>query len=184
LRRDNRFPQTASSKRPRRLRWWRPGVRAAAKRDVGEAVYGLILATSVIVVSRQYNPDHAGITAVTVIGTAVVFWLAHLYAGALALDMSERRRPTRAEMREVVDRHWPLVQAGILPTAILLLGPIGLVGDAAAQSIAIGSCLAELATIGVIAARAAGGRGAVVLLSGATAFSLGVVIVLLKVVVH
>jgi hypothetical protein len=158
-------------------------MRHAAKRDVAGAIYGLILATSVIAVSRQYT-QNAGVTAVTVLVTAAVFWLAHVYAGGLAIGLEARRRPTWAEVRQVVDEEWPLVQAGVLPTVILLLGPLGVLADGRAQDAALVACLAELAATGLMAARATGASGVVAAVSGLVALSFGVVLVLLKVVVH
>jgi ABC-type dipeptide/oligopeptide/nickel transport system permease component len=168
----------------RRPRWWGLGVRSAADRDVAGAIYGLILATSVIAVSRQYNPDHAGVTAVTVIVTATVFWLAHVYAGVMALGVHGHHVPAPREVRGEVRRQWPLVQAGFLPTVILLLAPLGVVADRAAQTAAMISCLVELAITGLLVARASGMRGLAVVASGAIALSFGVVIVALKIAVH
>ena len=171
-------------RRRRPARWWRPGLRHAASRDVAGAIYGLILATSVIAVSRESQPDNAGITAVTVIVTAAVFWLAHVYAESLALGVHGRHMPTWPETRRIVDKQWPLVQAGILPTALLLLGPLGVLGDETAQDLAISACLLELGTTGLLVARAAGARGILAVLSGVIALSFGVVIIVLKVFVH
>lgn len=168
----------------RRTRWWWPGVSQAAQRDVGGAVYGLILATSVIAVSREYEPHDAGVTAVTVIVTATVFWLAHVYAGVLEIELRERHVPTWAEVRGVLDEEWPQVQAGLLPTVILLLGPLGVLADDTAQSVALGACLAELAGTGLLAARTAGARGLLVAASAAVTVGFGVVIVVLKALVH
>lgn len=163
---------------------WRPGLRHAAQRDVAEAIYGLILATSVIAVSREYVGTDAGITALTLIATAGVFWLAHVYAGLLAFQLRERRRPTRAEAAAVLDAQWPLVQAGILPTIVLLLGTAGIVADRAAQVAALVVCLVELGLLGIVVARAGGARGALVLVSGAISLSFGLVVIALKVLVH
>ena len=170
--------------RRRPARWWRPGLRHAASRDVAGAIYGLILATSVIAVSRQYQPDKAGVTAVTVVVTAGVFWLAHVYAETLALGLHGRHTPTWPETRRIVDKQWPLVQAGILPTVVLLLGPLGVLDDATAQDLALSVCLLELGTTGLFVARAAGARGIVAAVSGAIALSFGVMIIALKVAVH
>ena len=170
--------------RRRPARWWRPGLRHAASRNVAGAIYGLILATSVIAVSRQYQPDNAGVTAATVVVTAGVFWLAHVYAEALALGLHGRHMPTWAETRRIVDKQWPLVQAGILPTVVLMLGPLGVLDDATAQDLAMSACLLELGTTGLLVARAAGARGILAVLSGIVALSFGVVIIALKVVVH
>lgn len=169
---------------PRRPAWWRPGVGHAAQRDIGGAIYGLILATSLIAVSREYIAENAGVTAITVVVTAVVFWLAHVYAGVLALELRERHFPTRGEIRAILDKEWPLVQAGILPTIILLLGPLGLLADETAQDVALAACLMELALTGVVAARAGGASGVLVAVSGAISLSFGVAVIALKVFVH
>jgi hypothetical protein len=169
-------------RRQQRARWWQPAFRHAAERHIAGAIYGLILATSVIAVSGRYNPDNAGVTAVTVIVTATVFWLAHVYAGLLAIG--HRGRPTWAEARDVLDHEWPLVQAGILPTAILLCGPLGLLPDHRAHDAAVAACLVQLAATGFLVARASGARGFAAALSGAIALSFGVVVIGLKIAVH
>ena len=69
---------------------WRPRVVRTAG-SVAEAVYGLILATSVIAVSREYDSSNAGRIGVTVLVTAVVFWLAHVYARGLAESLRHHR---------------------------------------------------------------------------------------------
>jgi hypothetical protein len=171
------------TERKRRPPFSTPSTRHAARRDVAGAIYGLILATSVIAVSRQYTHD-ALVTAVTVVVTAGVFWLAHVYAGVLAIGLRGQHRPTWAEVRLVVDEEWPLVQSGVLPTAILLLGPLGVLADDTAQDVALGACLAELAATGLLVARAAGARGILVVVSGAISLSLGLVVILLKIAVH
>jgi len=167
-----------------RARWWQPYVIHAAHRDVGGAIYGLILATALIAVSRRYQPDNSGFAAVTVVGTACVFWLAHVYAGVLEIAFERKRKPTWEEAQHILDEEFPLVQSGLLPTAILLLGPLGILADDTAQDLAIAACLVELAATGTIVAWVAGARWPVVLLSGAISLSFGLVVVALKVFVH
>ena len=167
-----------------RARWWRPGLRHAATRDVAGAIYGLILATSVIAVSREFQADNAGITVVTVVVTATVFWLAHIYAETLALGLHGRHVPTWPEFRGIVDREWPLVQASILPTVVLLLGPLGVLDDDTAHDLAVSVCLIELGATGLLIARGAGARGLLAVVSGAVALSFGVVVIVLKIAVH
>jgi hypothetical protein len=174
----------AGGERPQRGGWWQPGVGHAAERNVANAIYGLILATSVIAVSREYTAKNAGITAITVIVTAGVFWLAHVYAEVLALEADERHVPTRREIRAILSKEWPMVQAGILPTLVLLLGPLGVVEDPAVQDAALAVCLVELGLTGIAAARAGGARGGLVVVSGLVSLSLGVAVTALKVIVH
>src|SRR5829696_2966170 len=67
---------------------WRPRV-VRTTGSVTEAIYGLILATSVIAVSREYDSSNAGRIGVTVLVTGVVFWLAHVYARVLARTITQ-----------------------------------------------------------------------------------------------
>lgn len=173
-----------NARRHRFLLLLRPGVYEAARRNVGGAIYGLILATSVIAVSREYTEKNSGITAVTVIVTAGIFWLAHVYSDVMALEVKHRHVPTRTELTEILTRQWPLVQAGILPTFILLLGPLGVLEDETAQAAALAICLVELAATGFAASWFAGARGFTAIVSGAISLSFGLVIVGLKTIVH
>ena len=61
-----------------------------------EGIYGLILAMSVIAVSAEHDSSDAGRVAAAVLVTALVFWLAHVYAHLLGFGVSEERRLTRA----------------------------------------------------------------------------------------
>ena len=82
---------------------WRPYV-VRTTGSVTEAIYGLILATSVIAVSAEYDSSNAGLIGVSVLVTGVVFWLAHVYARVLAGSITNHGMLNRAEMRSVL-RH-------------------------------------------------------------------------------
>ena len=77
---------------------WRPQV-VRTTGSVTEAIYGLVLATSVIAVSREYDSSNAGLIGVSVLVTGVVFWLAHVYARVLAGFDHPPRRAGRAWRR-------------------------------------------------------------------------------------
>ena len=89
---------------------WRPRV-VRTTGSVTEAIYGLILATSVIAVSREYDSSNAGLVGVTVLVTGIVFWLAHVYARVLAGSIASHRRLDRSEVRDVLRHDWPLVRS-------------------------------------------------------------------------
>ncbi len=163
---------------------WRPREAAASGGSITEAIYGLILATSVIAVSREYESTDALLIAVSVLVTGVVFWLAHVYARVLARHIETQSTLTRAELRAVFRHDWPLVGVTIPLVMILLLGAVGALPDRTAVLLAIVAALFELSATGVYAARAAGARGAWVVLSGLIALGLGGAVVLLKVLVH
>lgn len=152
--------------------------------SVVEAVYGLILATSVIAVSREYDASNAGLIGVTVLVTGFVFFLAHVYARVLAGSVTHRRRPSRREVREALRHDWPLVEVTVPLVAILALGALGLVADRSAVLAATLVALAELAAAGGYAARASGAGVGGTLASAAIAVALGSAVVLLKAFVH
>ena len=58
---------------------WRPLVLRTSG-SATHGVYGLILATAVITISRELDSSDAGRAALSVLVTALVFWLAHVYA--------------------------------------------------------------------------------------------------------
>jgi hypothetical protein len=138
----------------------------------------------VIAVSRDHHPSDAGSVALAVLVTAVVFWLAHVYADLLGEGVSQGRRPTPTELAHALRQHWSLVEVVVPLVVVLASGAIGVIPDRAALTGATAVALVELAGAGGYAAatRAAGPRGIVV--SAAVALALGLVVVLLKVLVH
>jgi hypothetical protein len=140
-------------------RRWRPHV-VRTTGSVTEAIYGLILATSVIAVSREYDSSNAGLIGVTVLVTGVVFW------------------------SSVLRHDWPLVEVTVPLVLILALGALDVVGDKAAILAATIVALVELAATGAYSARAAGAGVPGTVASAIVAVSLGSAVVLLKILVH
>jgi hypothetical protein len=162
---------------------WRPRV-ARTTGSLTEAIYGLILATSVIAVSREYDSSNAGLIGVTVFVTGLVFWLAHVYARVLAGSISRQRMLGRAEVRDVLRHDWPLVEATLPLLVILGLGALDLVPDRAAILAATLAALVELAAAGAYAARSSGAGLPGMAFSAVVAVILGSAVVLLKALVH
>ena len=163
--------------------WWRPRV-VRTTGSVTEAIYGLILATSVIAVSQEYDSSNAGTVGVTVLVTGVVFWLAHVYARVLAGSITNHRMLNRAEVREALRHDWPLVEVTVPLVLILALGVLGVVPDKTAILAATLAALVELAAAGAYAARASGAGRRWTVLSAVVAVTLGSTVVLLKALVH
>jgi hypothetical protein len=162
---------------------WRPLV-VGTVGSLTEAIYGLILATSMIAVSRDYDPSNAGLVAVTVLVTGLVFWLAHVYARALAASITRHRMLNRSELREVLRHDWPLVEVTIPLALILALGVLDVVPDKAAILASMIAALAELAAAGAYAARRSGAGLPGTVASAVVAVALGSAVVLLKALVH
>jgi hypothetical protein len=169
-------------RRPKARRW-RPRV-ARTSGSVTEAIYGLILATSVIAVSAEYASSNAGLVGLTVLVTGVVFWMAHVYARVLAGSITDHRTPNRADVSEAVRHDWPLVEVTVPLVLVLALGALDVVPDKTAILAATLAVLAELAAAGAYAARASGAGLGGTVASALIAVSLGGAVVLLKTVVH
>jgi len=84
-----------------------------------EAVYGLILAAAVMVVSGDCGASDAERVAVVVLVTAVVFRLAHVYAGAPWDGVSQERRLIRADVAQALRDRWALVDV-VIPLVLVL----------------------------------------------------------------
>jgi hypothetical protein len=149
-----------------------------------EAIYGLILATSVIAVSREYDSSNAGRVGITVLVTGVVFWLAHVYARVLARSIDRHRMLNRSEVREALRHDWPLVEITVPVLLILALGVLDIVPDKAAITVAMVAALVELAAAGGYVARASGAGVVGTGVSALIAVALGGAVVLLKALVH
>ncbi len=162
---------------------WRPFVLGTSG-SVTEAIYGLILATSVIAVSTEYDSSNAGLIGVTVLVTGVVFWFAHVYARVLAGSITHHRMLNRSELRSALRHDWPLVEVTGPLVLILALGALDVVGDKAAILAATLAALVELAAAGAYSARASGAGLLGTVVSALVALSLGSAVILLKTLVH
>ena len=146
--------------------------------NLAGAVYGTILVMSIIA-AADFN-ENLWRTLALLLVTSGVFWLAHVYSHALALSLDERVTFSRAEIRRVAAREWPLLQAGVVPALILLVGALGFLGTTATYRIAVGYGAAALVWWGFAFARKEGlSRKATVAVVVVNA-AFGIFIVLLK----
>jgi hypothetical protein len=119
--------------------------------NLAGGIYGTILVTSLVAAADGSITiwRSLGILEVTVI----VFWLAHVYAHALASRLDSNEPFSGAGLRRVAAGEWPLLQAAIVPTIALLAGGAGLIATRTAYWIAIGYGVASLVWWGLIFAR-------------------------------
>jgi hypothetical protein len=107
---------------------WRP-LAIRTSESATQGVYGLILATAVIAISRESDPSDAGQAALSMLVTALVFWLAHVYARLLGTAVSDDRGLTRAAVARAARENWSLVEVVIPLVLILALGAIGVIPE-------------------------------------------------------
>jgi len=115
-------------------------------------VYGTIVVMSVIAASSGLERDLARIAGL-VVATNFVFWLAHVYAHSVELSVVRRERLTGRGLKEVAVHEASILTAAVLPTAALLLGVLGLIGERRAIWLALAVGTAALAAQALALAR-------------------------------
>jgi len=151
--------------------------------NVSSAIYGLILGASVIAAAGADHPRQAGLVEIYLCVTALVFYLAHVYARVIGAWI-EGEAPTWPAIRGGLRRERPMIGAQLLPALFLLLGALGAIGGRAAITLAVAAALTELmfgVTLACWRAKATPGQFAASL---AVAGVFAIIIVLLKIFVH
>jgi hypothetical protein len=160
------------------------GIARIARPGMGERlggfVYGTIVVLAVVVAGAKAYPNDPGHVAALVVITTVVFWLAHVYAHALAHSVSRDEHLSLAQLRRLGRREASIVEAGVPPVVALILGSLGAFSPRTSVWIAIGLGLVVLVAEGIVFARAErlGPAGTLAVVAGNLA--LGLVLVAMK----
>ncbi len=147
------------------------------------AIYGTILSMAVISTASKDPSIGPVMIAVWAAATALVFFLAHVYADIVAAGFA---RPSEARdlARSAARKQWPLVQGALIPAAAMLLAPLGIVSEENATYAAVYVGVVVLFLAGLfIGARENLGWARMLTIGVVNAF-IGVLIVLLKIFVH
>ncbi|MGG7463330.1 MULTISPECIES: hypothetical protein [unclassified Plantibacter] len=150
-----------------------------------ESVYGTILVSGMIVVSGTYEAT-SWQTFLSVIGTVVVFWAAHVYAGTVAghsIDPGDRTTLTVA-FRRSFRRSLGFLLSALPPAAVLLLGARRIVPDAAAIWVALWLGVVILGVIGYSAFTIRGSSWPVRIVGALGTAAFGAAMIVLKAVIH
>jgi hypothetical protein len=147
LRRDESLPDDA-------------GVRRAAMRlvfgsraTIAGTVYGTIVVLAVLAAGgNAFEHDLWRLVAISVT-TVLVLWLAHVYAHGLGESLLAGRRLDAAELGAIARRELAIPLAAVAPTAVLLLGVVGLLASRTAFWLAFGLGVATLGVQGLRYAR-------------------------------
>ncbi len=150
-----------------------------------EAIYGTILVAGLIVAATN-DSKTSWEDLLTVVGTVVVFWAAHVYAGAVANFGAKREPPVGLghALGESFEHSWGLLTASLFPTFFLVLGAAGLVVDQVAVMLALWSCVAILAGLAYSAFSERGSTILVRLVGVSATAGFGVAVIVLYAIVH
>ena len=149
------------------------------------AVYGTILVSGLIAVSSAHGETSA-VVLITVGVTVLVFWAAHVYAGAVARlgDDSTAHRGLRAAIAASVRHSFGMLSSAGVPALILLAGTTRLIPDDLANEIALWSGTVILAFLGYVAFLLRGSSVLACLAGALATASFGIVFIVLKAFVH
>jgi hypothetical protein len=149
------------------------------------SVYGTILVSGMIVVSRGYGAT-SWQTFLGVIGTVIVFWAAHVYAGALVeYGVNEAEDATMASaVRRSLRHSLGFLTSAVPPSIVLLLGALQVVPDNAAVWTALWLGVFILGALGYSAFALRGSAWPIRVLGCVGTAALGVAMILLKVGIH
>jgi len=149
-----------------------------------EAVYGLILVSGMIVVS--YTLTGTSLSALTtVIGTVIVFFAAHVYAGTLArLAATDGKAGLGESIRASARHSLGMLLISLAPIAVLLLGVTRAVDDDVAVWLALSVDTLALGILGWLAVSKWTRHWWLRLGSALITAAFGGVIILLKAFIH
>ena len=157
--------------------------RAAFGERLAGFIYGTIVVLSVLVAGARAFPHDAWRIVLMVVVTVTVFWVAHVYAHALAYGVAHDERLSRARIREIAEREASVVLAAVPPLVALVLGALGVMSTSAAVWAAFGLGLVVLGAQGIVVARVERlGHSATIGVVAAN-LGLGLVLVALKLLV-
>ncbi|MER5352240.1 hypothetical protein ABT093_18170 [Kitasatospora sp. NPDC002551] len=152
----------------------------ARRTDYAGAVYGSMLAASVIAASSVDGPHPRFSLILLLVVTGLVFWAAHVYAH-VAGQREAGRQVSRRQVVEVGRHEWPIVEAAALPALAVLVSPW--LGTRENAWLALGVAVAQQVGWASLGARRAGAAPRQVLAEAVVNLLLGLVIVAAKVAV-
>ena len=150
-----------------------------------ESVYGVILISGIIVAVGG-DGESAWRLFWTVVGTVIVFWAAHVYAGTVArhgLD-DTHQIGLREAFRRSFRRSLGLLASALIPSFILLLGATRAIPDAFAIWAALWAGVVVLAVLGWIAFSRRNASWPVRVAGSLGTAAFGIAMIVLKAIIH
>lgn len=106
------------------------------KETISGAVYGTIVILAVIAAEARGYEGHMWQLGGVAFMTAVVLWLAHVYAHGLGESVREGRRLTAAELTVIARREQAIVLSSVPPVCAIIAGSSGLIDEHSAYRLA------------------------------------------------
>jgi hypothetical protein len=146
-------------------------------------IYGLIVIGALLAAESGRHETYLDTVSSTVIAAAL-YWLAHAYSGLLGRRLALHERLSARTLMRALAHDWPILRGATLP---LLALAVAWAGDAALQSgvdAALWSAIASLVAFELLAGIRSRATRAELALNVGVGATMGVAILLLKIVLH
>ena len=148
----------------------------------GEGVItGTIVSAAVIAAAAGHLEESHIVLAI--LGTAFIYWLAHLHARTLGDAVKQHTHPVNA-LKEALAETWPILAASLVPALILLLTQVFGIKIRTGAWIAVIASTVLLTIYSFLAGRRGGLGLPGSLLSAAIGAGLGILVIGLKAALH
>lgn len=121
---------------PRRLVRFLTRLLFGDKETISGAVYGTIIILAVLAAEARGYEGHMWQLGGVAFMTALVLWLAHVYAHGLGDSVREGRRLTVTELRAIARREEAIVLSAVPPVCAIIAGSSGLIDEHSAYRLA------------------------------------------------
>ena len=105
---------------------------------IASTVYGTVVVMATLTAAYASEKDPWRLAAIVSI-TALVLWIAHLYAHGLSESIAHDHRLTKRDLTSIAHRELGILMAAVLPCAALALGALGLLRERSAVWLATAS---------------------------------------------
>ncbi len=151
------------------------------------AIYGVLLVAGLVFIAGEAAEEYWDVF-VKVCATLAVFWVAHVYAGAVAHLGDEPAGGAVLRVRNAVadaaQHSWGMLLAAVPPMIVLLLGRVRFMDPQIAVWASLWACVALLGLLGYAKVAIWTTRTSARVAGGVATAALGLVLVVLKTWVH
>jgi len=151
--------------------------------DPSGVIYGTIVAGSVIALLSRHTAT-AERLSFEVLGTLLVYWLAHGYCRALSQRYVHGTRLRSAEVGSALAHELGILKGGVAPVAVMVVAKLAGAELETAVWIALWTTVVLLFLAGIVAGIRSGARGPELALDGVVGGLFGLALVLLKATLH
>ena len=125
-----------------------------SRETIAAKVYGTIVVLAVIAAGAKAFQDDLWRLVALVVATVFVLWLSHVYAHGLEESVRTGQRVSLAELATIARRELAVPVVAVVPTALLVLGAVTVLGGRAAILAALAVGVVILMVQGLRYARA------------------------------